>query len=126
MAEGKSRKEREERTRETTPQMPEWTKRFHYHHGKESNSKDKRHNQSGTPSTTLPLFKQLVDDHTDKFLVYQSYGNEYKCEWRGGDLPIYDTEQKCRYSIFVTFAPYVRNDRARTRDSTMSNIVLSQ
>jgi len=133
MAEGKSRKERAERTRETTPLMPlslertrettpqmplsqdpsEWTKRFHYHHGKESNSKDKRHNQSGTPSTTLALFKQLVDDHTDIVLVYESYGNEYKCEWRGGDLPIYDTEQKCRYSIYCNVCP-LRSQRSCT------------
>jgi len=91
-----------------TPPLPlsqapqEWSIRFH-DHWKKSKLKD-----SGTPSTTLPLFKQLVGDHGDKFLVFESYGKKFTCEWKGGDKPVVHTaprvflgvtEQECRYSI---------------------------
>jgi len=44
--------------------------------------------KKGVPSSTLPIFKQLVSEYGEKVLVYTYHSKKFKCEWQDEDLPV--------------------------------------
>mmetsp|Transcript_61833 Transcript_61833/g.100033 ORF Transcript_61833/g.100033 Transcript_61833/m.100033 type:complete len:391 (-) Transcript_61833:168-1340(-) len=55
---------------------------------KKKGSGQKPGKKKGAPSSTLPIFKQLVSEYGEKVLVYTYHSKKFKCEWQDEYLPV--------------------------------------